>query len=192
MEKIESVLRAKLQALNEDVNLNRGQAQSLHKDQINLLKTMEKLLVTLQSLMDGMSLSLAQMGGALSKPPVDSAGQTKMVDLLLALGETQREHGEWLEKHDQVLLEFKDATKEHVQKTQDLGISIFELRDRFAERFGGRPSTFRDFPGPQLQSARGPTVIDLQSRIARRLTWLRSPTRMAAYPWCRRISFTKS
>ena len=65
MEKIESVLRAKLQALNEDVNLNRGQAQSLHKDQINLLKTMEKLLVTLQSLMDGMSLSLAQMGGAL-------------------------------------------------------------------------------------------------------------------------------
>ena len=53
MEKIESVLRAKLQALNEDVNLNRGQAQSLHKDQINLLKTMEKLLVTLQSLMDG-------------------------------------------------------------------------------------------------------------------------------------------
>ena len=162
LEKTELVLRQKLQSVGEDVNLNRGQASSLHKDVVGL----DKSQTHLQSLVDGMSQSLAQMGGALSRAPVDSQGQTRALDLLLALGETQKEHGEWLEKTDQSLLEFKNATAEHVQKTQELGITIFELRDRFTERFG-RPNTFRDFPTQQIQSSRGPTVIDLQSRIAR-------------------------
>ena len=187
LEKTELVLRQKLQSVGEDVNLNRGQVSSLHKDVVGLLKGLDKSQTHLQSLVDGMSQSLAQMGGALSRAPVDSQGQTRALDLLLALGETQKEHGEWLEKTDQSLLEFKNATAEHVQKTHELGITFFELRDRFTERFG-RPNTYRDFPTQQLQPSRGPTVIDLQSRIARPSNF--ATTRMGAFLWCQRISCT--
>ena len=48
LEKIENVLRQKLQSVSEDVNLNRGQAHSLHKDEVTLLKSMEKMLIHLQ------------------------------------------------------------------------------------------------------------------------------------------------
>ena len=59
--------------------------------------------------------------------------------------------------------EFREATQEHVQKTQELGAVVFELRDRmFSSHQGFR--TFQGGPGPSRPT---PTVIDLQSRIAR-------------------------
>ena len=133
-----------------------------------LLKSMEKSLQHLQSVYDNMSGSLAQMGGALSQAPVDSAGQTRALDLLMAITETQREHAESIERYDQAMGEFKEASREHVLKTQELGAVIFELRDRFIDQFGAHSRQFSTYTGPQLQPVnRGPTVIDLQSRIAR-------------------------
>ena len=142
LEKIETFCRAKFLSLHEEVGLNRGQASTLHKDKVVLLKSMEKT-------------------------PVDSAGQTRALDMLMAMSETQREHAESIERYDQAMGEFKEASREHVQKTQDLGAVIFELRDRFIDQFGARLRQFSTYAGPQLQPVnRGPTVIDLQSRIA--------------------------
>ena len=168
LEKIETFCRGKFLSLNEEVGLNRGQASTLHKDKVVLLKSMEKTLHHLQAAYDNMSGSLAQMGGALSQAPVDSAGQTRALDLLQAITETQREHAESIERYDQAMGEFKEASREHVVKTQELGAVIFELRDRFIDQFGARSRQFSTYAGPQLQPVnRGPTVIDLQSRIAR-------------------------
>ena len=168
LEKIETFCRGKFLSLHEEVGLNRGQTSTLHKDKVVLLKSMEKSLQHLQSVYDNMSGSLAQMGGALSQAPVDSAGQTRALDLLMAITETQREHAESIERYDQAMGEFKEASREHVLKTQELGAVIFELRDRFIDQFGARSRQFSTYTGPQLQPVnRGPTVIDLQSRIAR-------------------------
>ena len=131
LEKIENVLRQKLQSVSEDVNLNRGQAHSLHKDEVTLLKSMEKMLIHLQM---ACRCPWHKWEERCRKPQWTVRARREPLDLLLALGETQKEHGEWLEKHDQSLLEFSDSTNEHAQKTQELGITIFELRDRFAER----------------------------------------------------------
>ena len=150
------------------MGLNRGQASTLHKDKVILLKSLEKTMQHLQTVFDNMSGSLAQMGGALSQAPVDSAGQTRALDMLMAMSETQREHAESIERYDQAMGEFKEASREHVQKTQELGAVIFELRDRFIDQFGARSRQFSTYAGPQLQPvSRGPTVIDLKSRIAR-------------------------
>ncbi|CAE7642212.1 unnamed protein product [Symbiodinium sp. CCMP2592] len=146
--------KTKMQSIQDDVGLNRGQANQLHKDKVTLLKTMEKSLATLQN---------HRRWAA----PIDSAGQNRAIDLLLAHGETQKEHSDLLERTDQVLQELREACRDQSTKTQELGNIVFEfeLRERFAERFGIRGGV--PITPIQTASSRAPTVIDLQSRIAR-------------------------
>ena len=162
-ERLEQLTRSKLQSLAEEVNLVRGQHSSQHKDEVGLLKGLERTLAQLQSIMDGLSVRMAQIGASFSQAPVDSAGQTRALELLGQLGELCKETAVGLKDQEGAMQEFREATQEHVQKTQELGAVVFELRDRmFSTHQGFR--TFQGGPGPSRPT---PTVIDLQSRIAR-------------------------
>ena len=162
-ERLEQLTRSKLQSLAEEVNLVRGQHSSQHKDEVGLLKGLERTLAQLQSIMDGLSVRMAQIGASFSQAPVDSAGQTRALELLGQLGELCKETAVGLKDQEGAMQEFREATQEHVQKTQELGAVVFELRDRmFSTHQGFR--TFQGGPGPSRPT---PTVIDLLSRIAR-------------------------
>eukprot|EP00439_Symbiodinium_sp_Y106_P019837 s1783_g2.t1 len=90
-ERLEQLTRSKLQSLAEEVNLVRGQHSSQHKDEVGLLKGLERTLAQLQSIMDGLSVRMAQIGASFSQAPVDSAGQTRALELLGQLGELCKE-----------------------------------------------------------------------------------------------------
>ena len=129
-ERLEQLTRSKLQSLAEEVNLVRGQHSSQHKDEVGLLKGLERTLAQLQSIMDGLSVRMAQIGASFSQAPVDSAGQTRALELLGQLGELCKETAVGLKDQEGAMQEFREATQEHVQKTQELGAVVFELRDR--------------------------------------------------------------
>ena len=100
---------------------------------------------------------------AFSKPPVDSAGQSRALDLLLQLGESFRDcEGIWQE--------LKESSRDTLARTQELGTAMTELRDRLSDRQGGgqpQGHAMQGF-GQQGGPSRMPTVIDLQSRIPQR------------------------
>ena len=162
LERLEQLTRAKMQSIGEDVNLLRGQASGNQKDLCGLIRGLDHSFQQLKAVSDGLALNMAQVGAAFSKSPVDSAGQSRALDLLLQLGESFRDcEGIWQE--------LKESSRDTLTRTQELGTAMAELRDRFSDRQGGQQQghVMQGF-GQQSGPSRMPTVIDLQSRSPQR------------------------
>ncbi|CAE7254984.1 hypothetical protein AK812_SmicGene1161 [Symbiodinium microadriaticum] len=117
VEKVEMTLRAKTTSLAEDANA-----------------------------MDSSTASLATIGGALSRPPIDSAGVLKLQDSFMSLSELVKE----LEVHMSTLIEGVGA----------VDAKLGDLKERLPEK-----PPYRTPPAESPQVPRAPQVIDLQSRI---------------------------
>ena len=99
----------------------RGQASGNQKDLCGLIRGLDHSFQHLKAVSDGLALSMAQVGAAFSKPPVDSAGQSRALDLLLQLGESFRDcEGIWQE--------LKESSRDTLTRTQELGTTMTELR----------------------------------------------------------------
>ena len=165
----------------------RGQASGNQKDLCGLTRGLDHSFQQLKAVSDGLALSMAQVGAAFSKPPVDSAGQSRALDLLLQLGESFRDcEGIWQE--------LKESSRDTLTRTQELGTTMTELRDRLSDRqSGGQPQGhgMQGF-GQQGGPSRMPTVIDLQSRIPQRSQGFATVTfPEGALRWSLLIVFTR-
>ncbi|CAE7663044.1 unnamed protein product [Symbiodinium sp. CCMP2592] len=158
MEKQEQLLRSKLQSVGEDVNLLKGQAHAHQGENNRLIKNLEKSLAQMQSVVDGLAVNMAQVGAAFGKPPVDSQGQTRALDLLLKLGES-------LAESVGVNQESRELSHEALSRSQEMNGVLVELRDLLATQ---RPQYATSSHGASMHSQpsrSSPTVIDLQSRL---------------------------
>ena len=146
VEKVEMTLRAKTTSLAEDVSALKGQANQLHQQSHGLLRGLQKGVDHQANAMDSSTASLATIGGALSRPPIDSSGVLKLLDSVMSLSELVKE----LEVHMSSLMEGVGA----------MDTKLGELRERLPER-----PPYRAPPTESSQAPRTPQVIDLQSRI---------------------------
>ncbi|CAE7387862.1 unnamed protein product [Symbiodinium microadriaticum] len=91
VEKVEMAVRAKTTSLAEDISALKGQASQLHQTSHGLLRGLQKGVDHQANAMDSSATSLAATGGALSRPPVDSAGVVKLQDSVMSLSELVKE-----------------------------------------------------------------------------------------------------
>ena len=146
VEKVEMTLRAKTTSLAEDVSALKGQANQLHQQSHGLLRGLQKGVDHQANAMDSSTASLATIGGALSRPPIDSAGVLKLQDNVMSLSELVKE----LEVHMSTLIEGMGA----------MDTKLGELKERLPDK-----PPYRTPPAESSQVPRTPQVIDLQSRI---------------------------
>ena len=146
VEKVEMTLRAKTTSLAEDLSALKGQANQLHQQSHGLLRGLQKGVDHQANAMDSSTASLATIGGALSRPPIDSAGVLKLQDNVMSLSELVKE----LEVHMGTLIEGMGA----------MDTKLGELKERLPDK-----PPYRAPPAETPQVPRTPQVIDLQSRI---------------------------
>ena len=147
VEKVEMTLQAKTTSLAEDVSALKGQANQLHQQSHGLLRGLQKGVDHQANAMDSSATSLATIGGALSRPPIDSAGVLKLQDSVMSLSELVKE----LEVHMSSLIEGVGAVDS----------KLVEMKERLPDK-----PPYRTPPAEGSQPMpRAPQVIDLQSRI---------------------------
>ena len=146
VEKVEMTLRAKTTSLAEDVSALKGQANQLHQQSHGLLRGLQKGVDHQANAMDSSTASLATIIGALSRPPIDSAGVLKLQDNVMSLSELVKE----LEVHMSTLIEGVGA----------VDTKLGEMKERLPDR-----PPYRTPPAEGSSVPRAPQVIDLQSRI---------------------------
>ena len=142
-DRIESLIRERTGSVQEDVNRLMGSQGQQHRDEVCLQKTHTRALESVQAV-------LADMGAAMSRPPVDSEGTTSLLGSVGALEET----------------------------VQDLGKLLVEIKDKMTERLPTRaqpmgpptgPGPHQDTGGattvPSPSTGVMPTVVDLSSRL---------------------------
>ena len=142
-DRMESLIRERTTSVQEDVNRLMGSQGQKHRDEVCLQKTHTRALESVQA-------ALADMGAAMSKPPVDSEGTTILLGSVGTLEETVQELGK-------LLAEIKDKMTERLPtRTQPM-----------APPTGSAPhqDTGASTAVPQPPTGVMPTVVDLSSRL---------------------------
>ena len=83
-DRIEALLRERTSSLQEDINRLMGSSGQRHRDEVSCQRATTKALESVQA-------ALADMGGAFSRPPVDSEGVSSLLNTISGIEETLQE-----------------------------------------------------------------------------------------------------
>ena len=83
-DRIEALLRERTSSLQEDINRLMGSSGQRHRDEVSCQRATTKALESVQA-------ALADMGGAFSRPPVDSEGVSTLLNTISGVEETLQE-----------------------------------------------------------------------------------------------------